>query len=673
MNPKPILPGVPLLLPLVMLVAGISAANLLSDTSLFVGAALLVLAVTAGMMRRRALSVAGFFACVGIAAMLVATPSVPDEAFSGRRGDYRGCVSAVNASGLSQRIIVDGIPVLGSGKCAVMYADSYPAVEPGDTIAFNAEIQPVEQLRSVPDEITDTQYLKRRGVVARCRVSGGSLEIVAEGRGWRNRLFRWRESTCDFIYSRMGLTPAAASMLQAVFTGDAGGIDRAERSRFATAGVAHVLALSGMHVAVLAFIVSLFFFPLRLAGHRRMALVATMLLVWGFALFSGLSASVVRAAVMATVVIAGQLLRRGSVPLNNLCFAAILILVFDPQAIFSAGFQLSFVAVASILLFAPFFRPAGKVNGALRMLLDWIVVSVCAVAGTGVLAAFHFHEMPLYFILANIPVGLMLPLFMGAGMLEMVLVAAGVGAGWLGALVNGLYAAMAWCVDGVAALPEASLKGLYFSGWWLLPYYAALAAVWLGLRLKRAVFLFGAALIVAFMWGLNAVSPQTSGHVCEAWFIEDDFATSLLLRDDGEAWILTDAKPKFHAGMQERLRRRLKPFCAKRGIDSVQVVRSVASSRMFYADSSVWIVGNREFLLAGKAAMVWRKRQPTCVSRYLVLTAGFKGDAAWLAEESQADSVIVSPALYPDRAAECEAQLDSAGIAHFRSPAWSLL
>lgn len=120
-------------------------------------------------------------------------------------------------------------------------------------------------------------------------------------------------------------------MLCALLTGCDDFLDENIRAEYTTAGLAHVLALSGTHLAVIAMILGLLLIPLRMVEHRRAAGAVLLACMWGYVALTGASPSVVRACLMVSIVAFGRFASMSGNPLNSLCVAGILILILIPR------------------------------------------------------------------------------------------------------------------------------------------------------------------------------------------------------------------------------------------------------------------------------------------------------------------------------------------------------
>ena len=156
-------------------------------------------------------------------------------------------------------------------------------------------------------------------------------------------------------------------------------------------------------------------YPLRLCRMRSAASASAIILLWSYAAVTGLSASVTRATVMASVLLMASMLQRRHSPANALCLAAMLIMAFDPTALFTISFQLSFAAVAGILLFARLLNPTAPRRRIAHRLAGIVSVSLSAMLATGAISAYYFHTFPIYFLPANVAVAPLLPLLISGG------------------------------------------------------------------------------------------------------------------------------------------------------------------------------------------------------------------------------------------------------------------
>ncbi len=196
------------------------------------------------------------------------------------------------------------------------------------------------------------------------------------------------------------------SVLEALLFGQRHVIDEEIIANYSNTGVIHILAISGLHIGILYFFFSLLLKPLEKSKYGSILRLFLILgLLWLFALLTGLSASVTRAVTLFSFVSLGTFYNRQNHVFNAVAVSALLLLLFNPNYIFDIGFQLSYAAVISILLFQPFYEKCYFTKHKIGIyFIDIVLVSLAAQIGVLPLTLYYFHQLPLLFLLANIVV-----------------------------------------------------------------------------------------------------------------------------------------------------------------------------------------------------------------------------------------------------------------------------
>ena len=210
------------------------------------------------------------------------------------------------------------------------------------------------------------------------------------------------------------------AVVQALLLGQKQDISTETYNNFAAAGAIHILAVSGLHVGVILLFLHWFFKPLR--RFKKGKIVKTFLIIiclWGFAVLAGLSPSVVRAVTMFSFIAIGLEINRRTSSLNSIFLSLLLLVLINPQWIFEVGFQLSYLAVLSIILLQPLlsglYLPSNRI---IKYFWDLLTVTLAAQAGILPLSLYYFHQFPGLFFLTNL---LILP-FLGIILIGGVLV-----------------------------------------------------------------------------------------------------------------------------------------------------------------------------------------------------------------------------------------------------------
>lgn len=232
---------------------------------------------------------------------------------------------------------------------------------------------------------------------------------------------------------------------------------------YARTGTLHVLAVSGMHVAILYFVVSFLFRPFqkKKAGAWLTA-IFTLVLIWFYSLLSGMAPSISRASVMFSIIILGKTLRDDISIYNNLFTSACLLLCYDPYYLFDAGFQLSYLAVLGIVFFQPKIAPLFIVKSWFgKQVWGLISVSVAAQIATFPISLYYFNQFPNYFIISNLIIIPITTFLMYLGILLLVVNPITFLAGWIGWALGYLIHFADLIILRIQDLPMAVSEGLY--------------------------------------------------------------------------------------------------------------------------------------------------------------------------------------------------------------------
>ena len=331
-----------------------------------------------------------------------------------------------------------------------------------DTLARTLRYGDTLLLHGYPDILRRSIYLTSDHYIV---IARDSTSLRAHSEALRRRLLQ-----------RMQDGPLRdCSVAEALALGWKGGIDRDTRAHYRNAGLAHMLAVSGLHVGLLAAMVGgLFWWTGRERRGRVVRGAMQLVAVWLFALITGLAPSTLRAALMFSMFIVNDMVARRVVPLNLLALAAIVMLVVDPLLIYDVGWQLSFSAVAGIILAQPAIQALRTTVG------QAAAVSVAATLATLPVVVATFHRLPLYFVVANVIVVPAAGVILGLSLLYMLLPCA-VTAWPLSLLLRGVDTLTAW----VGRLPYAVVDDINLSS----PLLVALTVVVIVMLLMPQVLL----------------------------------------------------------------------------------------------------------------------------------------------------------------------------------------
>jgi competence protein ComEC len=360
-------------------------------------------------------------------------------------------------------------------------AGPVPPLDYGMTISLRGTLERPTDSRN-PGEFSPRQYYTANGIEALMTVRAPDRVVVLQSQGgwWflREIVFPLRRSILASIEATVG--GEEGELLKGLLIGERGGMSALTRRAFMDSGVAHILAVSGSNVAVVAgaliFVLGVCRFP-----RRFIALpVALGLLVYMW--ITGSQPPVVRATIMAMTVLAGRMLRMRAHPLNSCGIAALVMFALEPRQLFDIGFQLSFGAVISIIVLYPrLSAPLSRFNRRLwygkaaAAVLRLGAVSVAATVGTLPLTALSFGRISLIGIAANmiiVPVsGVSVVLGMVTASAAPLCTAVAMIYGTVNEILLTVTLRVAeWC----AALPCATMDTMRFRPVFILPFYAFL-------------------------------------------------------------------------------------------------------------------------------------------------------------------------------------------------------
>lgn len=354
-----------------------------------------------------------------------------------------------------------------TGRLRVTARGAGPGLRPGDRLCFQGRLRSIRNFNN-PGRFDYRRYMAFKQVWATSYVRADRIVVLEKSAATRitRRIEKIRQRIAALIESTTQVP--VAGVLKALLVGDRTGITAEIRDAFNRAGAGHLLAISGLHIGIVAG-AAFFFFQWLLsnirpllwrAWTRKGAALLALLPVFFYALISGLSPSSQRAAVMVTVFLMTFLFNRDQDAMNTLAVAALVILVVYPPALFSISFQLSFSAVLAIIYGFACLKARGAAAARPtvlsrrfaigRKLASFGLVSVFAIGGTLPLVMLYFNQVSLVGLLANI---ILVPLI-GFGVVPLGLVAVFIFPVWLAGAI--------WCLKGCAGMLVIALDIVRF-------------------------------------------------------------------------------------------------------------------------------------------------------------------------------------------------------------------
>lgn len=291
-------------------------------------------------------------------------------------------------------------------KKTILYlqkTDEARMLQPGDEIVFLGTIQPFRNFGN-PDDFDYEKFMQTKGFTGSSYLSQDNWQLTG-----RERLSvytvaqQFRAEALDF-YRSFELNPDAYAFISALTLGYKADLTDDLQEAFRASGTAHILAVSGLHVGIIYVLINLLFSFLGNSGKpfivRQVVVIA---ILWAYAFITGMSVSVIRAAIMLSMFCIGNIFGRRGFTYNTLAAAAFLILIFRPFSFFEVGFQMSFGAVFAILFFQPKLKSLFSFKNKIAdYIYDLFTVSVAAQVGVFPLVLYYFGTFPTYFFITNL-------------------------------------------------------------------------------------------------------------------------------------------------------------------------------------------------------------------------------------------------------------------------------
>lgn len=665
-------PLLKLALPLIggIVIGWLCNVDLLHTATLF---ALSLLAVAAGFSSRLpawlfGVGATGAMLAVGLF-VITCDKAVETPRWSGRKVACEAQLLEVPyMGGVATRalayVVADGGSVAderSEGCVNIYFANSVEAeaLRVGEKVRFEAVIENPRNAGN-PAEFDVERYMRLKGVSGSVFLPVGGWQSVGMGNvSLQMRALALRDDIVK-MYERQGFEGNALSLLAAFSVGEKRGFSLELKEVYSDAGVSHLLALSGLHLGLFYMVVvTLLWF----AGGSRKWYIArellALLLLWVFAFVAGLTPSIVRAAVLFSLVSVGRCLRRDSSSLNSLAFAAMVMLLFSPRLLFDISFQLSFSAVLAIILLTPWLRElfgCNKRGRLYRSAVSLLAVSFSAQVGVLPFVWYYFGTFPLYFLFANL---LLVPL---ATVLMTLVVWLWVTVpvplvqqciawllSWLLAFMNGVVEFVASLPAASVMLPQVGVAGACFTAFMLAAFFYCV---------MRRRYLFAAlismAAVVTVM--LNIFTDKGADYSDSVLLFNNNKSGAALVLPQGSEGYVVSSVPKFDSDAD----RVLVPFMEREGITSVQWLESpYTDSCVSYSNGLLSFAGVRMQLLADDCWLSDSLQHPVDV---LWLCRGFLGPVERLLEVYPASCIVLDGSLYAGSRRRLLRECGAAGV-----------
>ncbi len=458
---------------------------------------------------------------------------------------------------------------------------AFPHVDAGDRLRARGELRPGPSPRN-PGGFDYGAYLRRRGICCVLHV-GIPADIAVVG---TDRTVVETALVAARTYVREQLArhvphPEPRAVLRALLLGDRSRLPDAVEDQFAATGLMHLLAVSGLHVLLVGMVLYGLLRPmlarlrLRWQTIEIVRAVATIAVLAFYMALTGARPSVVRAVVMAALLIGGVVLQRSTHTLNTLGVAMLVLLAVRPPALFDVGFQLSMAAVAGIVTLrerlASWVPESWRATTAGEAALQTTLVTVAATVATGPVLLYHFGRVPLAGLVLNVVAIPLTGLGLTAGIMTTLTGSLALLGPTFGTAADALMTLLLWMARvgeawmGWARIPGSRVDVAVIGAW--IAGTVALAQ-WPRPRHRWRCVAAGLCVLAAGAW--IPILTGASGPRLDVTFFDVGQGDAALIRTPGGAYVLVDAGPRTRyadAGTSV-----LVPYLRNAGIDRLDAV-----------------------------------------------------------------------------------------------------
>ena len=316
-----------------------------------------------------------------------------------------------------------------------------------------------------PNQFNYKNYLEKQYVYHQIFTDNQSLLVLKLE---SHTLFGYADRLREIINLKLNqhdFKPDELAIINALLLGQRQDISEEIYNSYTRAGAIHILAVSGLHVGIVLLLLSFVLKPIEYLRKGKLIKVITILIfLWGFAIVAGLSASVTRAVTMFSIVAIAMHWKRPTNIYNTLTFSILLLLLFKPMFLFDVGFQLSYLAVLSIVTIQPLLSKLWKPK---LKIVDffWNILTVTIAAQFGVvpISLYYFHQFPSLFFISNLAIIPFLGIILGFGIIVIFLSVFNILPGFLAISYGQIISAMNSIVNWVSNQEQFLLRNISMS------------------------------------------------------------------------------------------------------------------------------------------------------------------------------------------------------------------
>ena len=356
-----------------------------------------------------------------------------------------------------------------------------------------------------PGEFNFKKYMIYKKVYYQVYLKSNQFLPIGNNKNKMSFLLKKIKNTISSSIINTNLTESSVELLKTLLLGEKKSLDTDLKKAYAKAGVIHLLAISGLHIAILLlFFNKIFTFISYLKNGKGIKQIVILIILWGFALLTGMSASVVRAVTMFSILSFSLIIRKPNNVIQLLFLSFLFLIIIQPFYIFNVGFQLSYLALIGIIFLHPkiskIWQPK---NIFLKRFWEITTVTLAAQIFVAPLSIYYFNQFPGLFLLANWIILPFFGLFLIISVLIIIISATGFFPKLLGIIYNNIVETLNNIVLKIASQEKFLFENIFIDKIETTIFYIVLFLITIAIHnrhFKNLKNIFFGALILQSYW-----------------------------------------------------------------------------------------------------------------------------------------------------------------------------
>jgi len=517
-------------------------------------------------------------------------------------------------------------------------------VKQGDNLLFYGKIN-APRNNGNPEEFDYASFLMHKDVSGTAFAYTGNWTYTGHNssRSVEQRALEYRTFLLGKIKS-LGFSGDEYTVLSALVLGYQDELSEDIKESYSISGASHVLSLSGLHIGFLYFLLD---FLLGFANRKKGTMLAKQLtivfILWGFAFLTGLLSPVIRSVIMFSLIALSKIRNNHPVTLNTLAIAAFLMLIYNPFYLFDVSFQLSFSAVAGIVLIQPWLNGLIKTeNKIVKYVWGLMSVSIAAQLITTPITLYYFSRFPSHFLLTNIIVVPLVSVIMYLAVFTLCIGFIPFLAQYVAIILKASIKLLNGTVAFIEHLPYSSIDHVWITKTDIALFYLLLLLATLFFFAKKRVALPGILSCLLVLIIYHAKESYSHQNIRSIIFYNSRNCPTVHLIDSREKSYLFSVEKD---SVPYKLRYAAKRFWEKNNIKTPKLLSAD------YQGDKIWKHGSILSFEGKTICMIkddsWRNKtsdKPLYID-YLYICKGYKGKLVWLMPLFTTGKVVIDSSV----------------------------